>query len=127
MNGFSHRAIGVIDSFVANLQLPQSEAAVDGSYSFAIDNVGFLSLTPSEDGERIIISLKRLADRQPSTDELLGFLKRAQFDPVIRRPVTAGMASDGGLVLAASFDDGTLDLPTIEGCIDRLGELHNRK
>ncbi len=121
---FSQRALKTIDDFVSNIGMQEIAPANDGSFTFAFEHAGVMSLTPSMDGKRAILSLKKMPIRQPLTEDIKAFLKLAQFDPITRKPITAGMAANGGLVLAISIDENSFDLPTIEACLDRLIELY---
>lgn len=120
----SDRAADVVLQFAGNMGLHQIQPARDGSVSFAIEDVGILSFTPAQDGNRALISLQRT---QPflQNEDLKRFLALAHYDYFLGAPVSAGMARDGALVLAASLDDAALVLSTAEQCVDRLIDLHN--
>ena len=127
MVGFSGRALKTIEDFTANIEMQGISPASDGSFTFAFEHAGIMSLTPSTDGKRAILSLKQMPQRQQLAEDLKAFFKLAQFDPITQKPITTGMASDGGLILAASIDENDFNLPTVETCLDRLIELHSAR
>lgn len=120
---FSSKSVQAIDDFVDNLGMQPMTAAADGSYSFAFERAGVLSFAPSADGKRAIMSLKAETPKRLAGDDLIGFLRIAQRDPVTQTPISAGMAG-GAFVLAANIPDENFDLQQIELCLDRLIALH---
>jgi len=124
MIGFSNRAFNVIEGFAANMEIPHIAPANDGSVTFDFERAGTFSFTPSQDGSRALLSLKR-ARMNSQVDDLTRFLALSRWDSHLGLPVSAGMSADGGLVLVASIDEPDLNVQTVEQCLDRLIALHD--
>lgn len=123
-SGFSDRALDVFAGFAANMDIDHLSPAADGSISYDIQHAGLLSFTPSGDGARALVSLKRVPE-YPQTEELRRFLGLSRWEPYLGLTVNAGMSADGGLVLVAAIDEAGLDLQTLEQCVDLLIALHD--
>ncbi|MBC8129910.1 MAG: hypothetical protein H7Y08_06270 [Rhizobiaceae bacterium] len=115
---FSDRASQTIGLFAGSLGLSATPAA-DGSFSFAFERSGLLTLTASEDGERCLASL---AKRPVRLDERVErrVIELAGPDPSTRRFLSAGLDRGGSVVVAVSIDDDELDLPILEACLQQL-------
>jgi type III secretion system chaperone SycN len=120
---FSRSALQVVEAFAAGLGLPPRPAR-DGSFTFAFERLGQLTLTPAQDASRVLVSLARRPARLDAA-LMQRALARAGFDPTSGRVVHAGLAADDSLVYAASLDEAELDLPTIDGCLQQLAALHD--
>jgi Tir chaperone protein (CesT) family len=120
MMGSSSRIDAAITAFVANLGV-KTRAASDGSYSFRLSRSGVLSLTPSEVGDRLLISLS-WSERGPESETLWSLLNRAGFDATTNRFMHSARADDGRMVLGLEFSEAELDAPTIDLAARRLIE-----
>ncbi|MEM8837313.1 MAG: CesT family type III secretion system chaperone, partial [Pseudomonadota bacterium] len=121
--GFSQRAEGVIADFGASIDMPGLPRSPDGSYTIAFQRAGVMSLTPSQDGKRTIVSLTRKPAHPPLAEDLKRLFDVAQLDPVTRFPVSAGLSADNAFILAMSVDDADFTLQSLEAAIDRLIQL----
>ena len=119
MARFSPSAVQAIEDFVQNLQMSSVAPAPDGSYTFAFTRAGDLSICPSEDGKRAIMSLKSRDPRRLTSEDMTRLLTLAQRDPITQTPISAGLVG-GQVVLAANIRDDAFDLQKIELCLDRL-------
>jgi hypothetical protein len=124
MAEFSSMARSVVESFAANLGL-DARPASDGSYSFVFARSGTVTLTPTADGRRAVISVARRPQRLDADGELR-FLGLAGLDPTTSRPIHCGIAPDGSLVVAASLPEGQFDLPRLDSCLQSLFALQDR-
>ena len=120
MPGLSQRVVQVIESFAASMGLPARPAA-DGSYSFVFSRSGALSLTGSEDGERLLVSLARDPLR-PDADLEWRLFSRAGFDLATQRFLHSGMSSDGSLFHVMELAEDDVDLPSLDAALRRLME-----
>jgi type III secretion system chaperone SycN len=123
MASFSVGALRAIETFAASLGLPVRPAR-DGSFSFVFDRSGTLSLTPSNDGARTLVSLARVPPRHDLTVERRA-LDRAGLNPTTNQFLHAGLAADGSLVFAVSVEDGDISLPALESCFEQLTAAHD--
>ncbi len=123
MSGFSSRASGVIGDFAASLGLALSQPARDGSYSFAFQQSGLLTFTPSTDGRRVLMSLARRPTRMDEAMEQRA-VAAAGYDATAGRMLHTGLAPDGSLLAILDLDDQELDLPTIESAFRTLNARH---
>lgn len=114
---FSPQALQTIEGFAANLGLPAMPSA-DGSYSFAFENSGTLTLTSAQDGERTLLSLFMRPHRLDWTVEQK-IMSLAGPDITTNRFLSAGLLSDG-VMFAVSVDDAEMSLPTLETCMQQL-------
>ncbi|WP_375453289.1 CesT family type III secretion system chaperone [uncultured Methylobacterium sp.] len=119
---FSRMSLGAIEGFAGQLGLPLRPAR-DGSVSFVFAETGTLSLTPSRDGARVLVSLAR----RPAwlgPELLQAALAGAGVDPGTGRIVYAGLAADDSLVFSLSLDEAECDLPTLDACLHQLAAVH---
>lgn len=123
MASFSTHSLRAIEAFTASLGLPPQPPARDGSFTFVFERSGKLSLTPTQDGERALVSLARMPERTDAGRERRA-LARAGFNPTTGRYLHAGLAGDGSLIFAIALDDGAFDLPTLEACLQELVAAH---
>ncbi|EHS52213.1 hypothetical protein PDO_4835 [Rhizobium sp. PDO1-076] len=77
--GFSGGALNVIGEFAGNMRIHHIVPAADDSFTFEIESVGILCFTPSADGSRALISLKRMSTN-PDTDDLKRFMTLSRWD-----------------------------------------------
>lgn len=124
MNGFSSRALGVVQDFAKNIEIGEFILCEDGSVTIEFESAGTLSLTPSQDGARTLVSLKRFRTFLQN-DELERFLALSDYDTFLGLWINAGMSADDGLVLVASIDEANLGLHSLEQCLDTLISLHD--
>lgn len=119
---FTHVSRQAIERFAQQLGLP-ARPARDGSFTFVFADRGALTMTPSRDGRRVVVSL---AQRPPRVDgEVLGrALARAGLDPAIDDLVHVGLTGDDSLVFSVGVDDGACDLPMLESCLQALSSAH---
>lgn len=118
MGTLNSTTLYAIEQFASTLGLP-ARPARDGSISFVFERAGTLSMTPSADSSRVLMSLARKPVRPDSSVERRA-LQKAGIDPTSSRFLHAGLASDGTIVMAESFGENELDLPALEGCFARL-------
>jgi hypothetical protein len=123
MAPFSTMARRVIESFAANIGL-QANAAPDHSYGFEFARSGKLSIMPSEDGKRIIISLAR-APVRPDISMQMRLLTFAGLDSASGAMIHAGIALNGMFVLAIDIEEERFDSQTLNDCLLKLMKLHN--
>lgn len=123
MSQFSIQTQQAIRDFIGSLQMADVTPAADGSYSFAFEETGVLSFTPSADGKRTIIALKAESGGHLTAGDMLTFLGLAQRDATTQLPITAGMVG-GAPVLAANVPNSSMNLQKIETCFDQLIKLH---
>jgi type III secretion system chaperone SycN len=114
---FSAPVSRTIEAFAAQLGLPTSPAA-DGSHTFVFNRSGSLTFTAAEP-RRVVISLSRRIDVMNETVERR-ILSLAGPDVNGRHFVHAGTTRDGSAVFAISLDEGRVDLPAIEVCLQQL-------
>lgn len=124
MRQFSDRNLEVIQAFCCGMQMPMASLSADGSITFDIETLGTLSLTPSRDGKRALISLKRRL-QFPQIEDLKRFMTLPQWNPYLALPISAGMSADGGLLLVAAMDEPSVTLQTLEQCVAELIKLHD--
>lgn len=119
---FSRLSQPALEAFAAHLGLPLRPAA-DGSVSFAFARSGTLSLTPSRDGGRILMSLARdgLHLDEARERRLLGL---SGFDAAFDRAVHVGITRGGSVVFALALDDEEVSLPVLDACLRHLMDLH---
>lgn len=115
---FSPQALQTIEGFAASLGLPATPSA-DGSYSFAFENSGTLTLTSAEDGERTLLSLFVRPHRLDTTVEQR-IMSLAGPDITTNRFLSAGLTGDDGVIFAVDIDDAEMSLPTLETCMQQL-------
>lgn len=123
MIGFSTQSLNVLQGFSQNMGIPQVDPMTDGSVTYHFDRAGTLCFAPSEDGTRIVVTLKRPA-HGAQTEDLKRFLALSHWDSYLALTINAGMGADNGLVLAASIQERDFNLQTVEQCVDRLISLH---
>lgn len=116
---FSPRAVQAIEAFASSLDLPAPRPAPDGSYSFVFARSGTLTFTSAGDGERVLASLSKRPSRLNEDVEHL-VLAAAGPDVTTQRCLSAGLARDGSVVFAVSIDEGELNLPVVETCLQQL-------
>jgi type III secretion system chaperone SycN len=122
MPGLSQRVVQIIESFAASMGLP-ARAAADGSFSFVFSRSGTLSLTSSEEGDRLLVSLARDPVRSDSDLEWR-LLLQAGLDPATQTFLHSGMSPDGGLFHVMEFAEDDVDLPALDAVLRRLMEAH---
>ena len=99
------------------------QAAVDNSFGFAFERSGLLTMTPSDDGERLIVSLAREQSRY-DVDFEMRVLESAGFDPSTQSFLHTGLSNEGSVVVAVEIDENSADLPAIDSAVRRLIETH---
>jgi len=123
MPEFSTMARIVVERFAENLGIT-ARMAPDHSYGFVLDRSGTLSLTPSDDGKRIIVSLARLPNRSDIALQLQ-FLGLAGVQSGTGTLVHAGIAPDETMVLATNLDEDRFDVQSLDQTLARLIELQD--
>ena len=123
MTHFSNQTLSIITQFAASMEIDRITPARDGSVTFELEHEGTLCLTPSMNGSRALISLRRPPENH-QTDALRQFLGLSHFDFFLGVPCNAGMSAGGGLVLALNIAVSDLSLQVIEQCLTRLISLH---
>lgn len=122
MLGLSPRVVQVVEAFAASMGLPARPSA-DGSFNFEFSRSGDLSLTGSEDGEHLLVSLARNPERRdPDLEQRV--LSRAGFDPTTQSFLHSAMDSDGALFHVVEIAANDIDLPTLDAALRRLMEAH---
>lgn len=116
MTSFAAGPRAAIESFAASMGVPANPAR-DGSYSFVFARSGALSLTPAEG--RTLISLT-IADAGRERSALKRALSSAGYDPTTNRFLHVGLTRDDSVVFSIAVEDVEMDVPTIEGCLQRL-------
>jgi len=122
MAQFSTAAQRTVEDFATNVGLTATPAP-DGSYGFELSRSGTLSLTPSDSGDRVIVSLARVPHRSDISIERR-LLELAGLDPTTNTFVHSGLAEDGNIVLSIDVGEGLFDLATLDAVLQRLIELH---
>ena len=119
---FSPQARTTVEGFSESLGLP-ALAARDGSYCFAFQRSGTLTITPASDN-RVIVSLERRPER---TDEALlkRFFLAAGIDPTTNRALHAGLAKDGSLIYSVDFPVDDFTVPALHAGLGTLIEAHD--
>lgn len=123
MPEFSPMARITVEKFAENLGL-SAQVAADHSYGFVLANSGTLSVTPSDDGKRVIISLARAPNRSDVALQLR-FLGLAGLHSGTGTLIHAGIAPDETMVLATDLDEDRFDMQSLDETLSRLIELHN--
>src|SRR5437588_289428 len=123
MRGFSAMTVQTVEAFAESLGLSAVPAS-DGSFNFIFARSGTLSLTPSADGRRILVSLARMPHLTHAANEIR-LLERAGLDSTTSTFVHAGLAPDGSHVLAIEIDELRFDLPTLETSLKTLIAHHD--
>src|SRR5262245_23680644 len=103
MGTLTAASLYAIEQFATSIGLAASPAR-DGSFSFVFERSGTLSLTPSADGSRVLLSLARQPLRVDLAIEQQA-LQRAGLDATSSRFLHAGLAGDGSIVLAVSLGE----------------------
>ena len=116
----SARITSAVEAFVESMGL-SAQPADGGSYSFRLSRSGLLSFTPSDSGDRLIVSLAG-APSAPEAPAQWELLRRAGFDAACNRFLHACMAPDGSLINAFEFGEHELDLPVLDFAVRRLIE-----
>lgn len=115
---FSNQAMEAIRALAESMGLP-AHPAIDGSFSFAFERSGTLTLTSATSGERTIVSLHAPLDRlDQATEEQLFSL--AGPDASTGRFLSAGLTADGSALFAVSLDDEEMSLPALEVAMQQL-------
>jgi type III secretion system chaperone SycN len=124
MASFSPRTLAVLEGFAGSLGLPLRLAG-DGSAGFGFARLGTLSFTPSQDAERVLVSLSRRPDR---LDDRAAerVLRTARLDPTTGLVIRAGLSRGGDVVFALGLDEAEVDLPAIETALQTLAACHDR-
>ena len=102
MGQFSTAAKRAVEDFATNVGLDATPAP-DGSYGFELSRSGILSLMPSDNGDRIIVSLTRVPYRSDFSTERK-ILDLAGLDPTTTTFVHGGLAEDGSIVLSIDVE-----------------------
>ena len=123
MGTLNSTSLYAIEQFSSSIGLP-ARPARDGSFTFVFERSGTLSLTPSADSSRVLLSLARMPLRADNAIERRA-LQKAGIDPTTSRLVHAGLAADGSIVLAVGFGENELDLPALESCFQELVRAHD--
>jgi hypothetical protein len=123
MAQFSTMARIVVEKFAENLGL-SAQVAPDHSYGFVLARSGTLSLVPSEDGKRIIVSLARVPNRSDIAMQLR-FFDLAGLHFGASTCIHAGIAPDETMVLATDVDEERFDMQSLDETLSRLIELQN--
>lgn len=123
MGTLNSSSLYAIEQFSGSIGLP-ARPARDGSISFVFERSGTLSMTPSADGSRVLVSLARKPVRPDSAVERRA-LQKAGIDPTSSQFLHAGIANDGTIVLIMSLGENEFDLPALESCFERLVQAHD--
>ncbi|MEJ1160545.1 CesT family type III secretion system chaperone [Prosthecomicrobium sp. N25] len=121
MAAYSPRAAAAVERFAASVGLAPRPAR-DGTVSFLIAGAGLLTLTPAEDGDRLLVSLAWAPDRPRPEDEL-ALLACAGRNPSTGRYTHAGIAPDDSFVLTLAIEDAEVDLPALDETLRALTDL----
>jgi hypothetical protein len=119
--GFSPRVLPSIETFVAEFGI-RPVPAEDGSYSFAFERTGMLSLVASEDGERVLMSLGWSPAYTEARQERR-LLEAAGYDAVNQAMLHAGKSGDGMLLLTYDFTEDQVSPQVLDSTFRRLIEL----
>lgn len=121
MAAFSPNATVTLSGFVARIGLPWRPGP-SGSASYQFERSGLVTFTPSEDGQRVILSLAAPSLRPNETTERQ-LLENAGQDANLNRFVHTGLSRNGDYHWAVIFDNDELSEPLIDRCLQRLIEL----
>lgn len=106
------QARAAVDAFASMIGL-EARPARDGSVSFLFRQLGTLSVTPTSDSARVVMSFDWTPSRT-SADMQWRLLSRAGADPTTGESIHTGMAPDGSFICALSVETGRLDLPSFD-------------
>ena len=123
MAEFSQKTLNTISAFTNSMGLP-TVPGPDGSFSFLFERSGNLTLTSSQDGDRIVVSLGR-APVAPDAAAQLQFLSKAGRDKTRNRFLNAGVAPDGSFVFVISIEEDDFTLQELEQVLDDLISAHD--
>ena len=121
---FSRAGLHVFQGFSEQLGLPLRPAA-DGSFSFVFSTMGTLTLTPTQDESRLLVSLKRHIARVDAK-LLTRALAHGGLDPATNRIAHVGLSADDHIHVTVEVADHDFDLPTLDACIQHLSVLHEK-
>lgn len=114
-----------IEAFAASMEFNAApEMAADGSYTFAFESSGVLSILPASDGREIVMAL----GRKPISDNetfLRRFLLSASLESYTSGPLHAGMTAAGLFCFATRIPIDRFDLPTLEANLNQLMAAHD--
>lgn len=106
------QARSAVEAFASMIGL-EARPARDGSVSFLFRQLGTLSVTPTSDSDRILMSFDWMPSRT-SADLQWRLFARAGADPTTGEAIHTGMAPDGSFICALSVEAGRLDLPSFD-------------
>lgn len=117
-------ARGAVEAFAASMGIP-AKTAPDGSIGFRFRNSGTLSVTPTSNSARVLMSLAWFpADKTATAERRL--LDRAGVDPITGEALHTGLAPDGSFICAVALDAAGLDLPTFDERLRMLLSLRDQ-
>lgn len=119
---FERASAQAIEAFGAQFGLSPRPAR-DGSYTFVFAASGTLTLTPSQDGQRTLVSLARDPGRVDAA-LMRRVLSQAGVDPTTNRFLHAGLGADDSVLFAISLEQPDLSIPVLEACFQQLSGLH---
>ncbi len=118
MTPFSPGERHTVEGFARQLGL-DARMAADGTFSFVFQSTGTLTLTPSGDGTRTIVSLSSKVGRVDG-DVLHRALRRTGQDDSRGRLLHAGLAPDESLFFMTCLGENEISLPMLEDCLQQL-------
>jgi type III secretion system chaperone SycN len=118
------QARAAIEALAASLGLP-FRPAPDGSVGFRFQRSGTLSVTPTTDSNRVVMSLA-WRPATAATEAQGRLLAAAGLDATTGDMIQTGMAPDESFVCAMSLDATRLDLPTIDAGLRALMAVRDR-
>jgi hypothetical protein len=121
---FSPQIRQIIEAFAASMEFSSMPApAADGSYGFAFEQSGMLSLLPASDGQEVVMALCR----KPISDDeaaMRRFFLQASLESGTSGPLHAGISADNLFCYATRIPVDEFDLPTLESNLRVLMEAH---
>jgi type III secretion system chaperone SycN len=120
---FERAGLRAIEAFAGQFGLA-ARAARDGSFTFVFAASGTLTLTPSQDGDRAIVSLARHPGRVDSA-LMRRALSQVGVDPTTNRLVHAGLGADDSILFSIGLEQAELSIPVLDECFQQLAALHS--
>ena len=100
-----------------------AKPAADGSYTFVFSSSGTLSLTSSDDGNRLLVCLSRNPGRSYPELEWQVF-SSAGLDASTQSFVHSAMSSDGDLFHVVEIEETDVELTALDSALRRLIDLY---